>query len=53
MRKRLIFSVSNDQIKTASAVIADAAVLDLSVALPASGIGCGVENNNNSNLNKT
>lgn len=53
MRKRLIFSVSNDQIKTASAVMADAAVLELSVAVPASGIGCGVESSNNSNPNKT
>jgi len=53
MKKRLIFSVSNDQIKIAAGVNAEAAVLGQSAAVPASGAGCGVENGSNANLNQT
>lgn len=46
MRKRLIFSASNEQTKTAPQVLAEASVLDISPAVPASGSDRGVESHN-------
>lgn len=52
MRKRLIFSASNEPIKTVPQAIGGSAALEISAAVPASGAECGVEtHNHNSSTN--
>ncbi|OGM04343.1 MAG: hypothetical protein A2008_04740 [Candidatus Wallbacteria bacterium GWC2_49_35] len=54
MRKRLIFSASNEQIKAVPQTIGEPAALEISAAVPSSGAECGIEtHNHNSKSNIT
>jgi hypothetical protein len=46
MKKRLIFSASNEQIKTVPQIIGESVALEISAAVPASGAERGVETHN-------
>jgi hypothetical protein len=46
MRKRLIFSASNEQIKAVPQIIGEPAALEISAAVPSSGAERGVETHN-------